>query len=183
MYDLKDIKRLRKMLGITQAELARLTGVSQSLIAKIEAGKVDPGYTKAKRIFEALESLQKKRSRKVSEIMTKDVISIDENATVSEAVELMKKYSISQLPVLSNGEVVGAISEKLLVKYLSNGEDLNALLKKKAGEIMEEPFPTLNESAPLEVAAKLLNYYPAILIMSKGKMVGIVTRSDLFKEG
>lgn len=181
MYDLSDIRKLRKMLGITQSELAKLSGVSQSLIAKIESGKVDPSYMKAKKIFEVLEGLQKKRSRKVSEIMTRRVISVDEWASVSEAIDLMKKHAISQLPVLSKGEVVGAVSEKLLVKHISNGKNVDELLKKRVGEIMEDPFPTLNEDAPVEVAAKLLNYYPAVLITAKGKMAGIVTRSDLFR--
>lgn len=181
MYDLSDIRKLRKMLGITQSELARLSGVSQSLIAKIESGKVDPSYMKAKKIFEVLESLQKKQSRKVSEIMTRKVISVDEEESVSVAIDLMNKHAISQLPVLSKGEVVGAVSEKLLVHYISNGKEVDELLKKKVKEIMEDPFPTLNEDAPVEVAAKLLNYYPAVLITAKGKMVGIVTRSDLFR--
>ena len=155
--------------------------MSQSLIAKIESGKVDPSYMKAKKIFEVLESLQKKQSKKVSEIMTKKVISIDESKMVSMAIDLMDRHAISQLPVLSKGEVVGAVSEKLLVKYISNGKEVDELLKKKVKDVMEDPFPTLNEDAPVEVAAKLLNYYPAVLITAKGKMVGIVTRSDLFR--
>lgn len=181
MYDLADIKKLRKILGVTQSELAKLSGVSQSLIAKIESGRVDPSYMKAKKIFEVLESLQKKRSRKVSEIMTRKVVSVDERANVAEAISLMNRYAISQLPVLSGKEIVGSISEKLLVKYISNGKEVDELLKKSVSEIMEDPFPTLNEDAPVEVAAKLLNYYPAVLITAKGRMVGIVTRSDLFR--
>lgn len=181
MYDLSDIKKLRKLLGITQAKLANLSGVSQSLIAKIEAGKVDPSYMKAKKIFEVLESLQKRQSTKISEIMTKNVISVTEETTVGETIRIMREKAISQLPVLKGGEVVGSISEKTLVQYISKGEDISKLLSKKVKEVMEDPFPMLNEDAPVDVAAKLLNYYPAILVISRGKMVGIVTHSDLFR--
>ena len=48
MFELNEISRLRKQLGLTQAELAKLSGVSQSLIAKLEAGKIEPSYSKAK---------------------------------------------------------------------------------------------------------------------------------------
>ena len=40
MFEIDDIVRLRKQLGLTQTELAKLSGVSQSLITKMEAKKV-----------------------------------------------------------------------------------------------------------------------------------------------
>lgn len=181
LYELSDIKRLRKMLGVTQAGLAKLSGVSQSLIAKIESGKVDPSYMKAKRIFEVLEHLQRREAIRVSEIMTKNVIYVNEESTVSEAIKVMKKKAISQMPVLRGGEVVGTISEKVLVQKISEGSEVSELLKKKVKEVMEEPLPTLSETASMDIAAKLLNYYPAVLITSRGEMVGIITRSDLFR--
>ena len=54
MLELNDIARLRKQLGLTQPELAQLSGVSQSLIAKLEAGKIEPSYTKVKSIIDTL---------------------------------------------------------------------------------------------------------------------------------
>ena len=42
MFEIDDIVRLRKQLGLTQTELAKLSGVSQSLITKMEAKKVEP---------------------------------------------------------------------------------------------------------------------------------------------
>ncbi|MBI2079314.1 helix-turn-helix domain-containing protein, partial [Candidatus Micrarchaeota archaeon] len=44
--DVSKLGSLRRKLGITQKELAKLAGVSQSLIAKIEMGKIDPAYSK-----------------------------------------------------------------------------------------------------------------------------------------
>ena len=45
MHNLDEISKLRKKLGISQSELSELSGVSQSLIAKLEAKKIDPSYT------------------------------------------------------------------------------------------------------------------------------------------
>lgn len=52
---LDEIAKRRKLLGLTQKQLAKIAGVSQSFIAKIESGKIDPSYSKAKAIFDTLE--------------------------------------------------------------------------------------------------------------------------------
>ena len=49
---LEDIARRRRQLGLKQGELAKAAGVSQSLIAKLEAGSIDSSYTKVKTIFD-----------------------------------------------------------------------------------------------------------------------------------
>ena len=67
--NLEEIKRLRKKYHLNQKELARRANVSQSLIAKIEAGTVEPSFSKAMQIFEALEQLREKE-----EIKTRDII-------------------------------------------------------------------------------------------------------------
>ena len=56
-YELEEIKKIRKKLGMTQTELANRAGVSQSLIAKIESARIDPTYTKTQKIFAALRDL------------------------------------------------------------------------------------------------------------------------------
>ena len=51
-------------MGLTQTDLAKKANVSQSLIAKIESGKIDPTFTKTKKIFETLSYLEKKEEVK-----------------------------------------------------------------------------------------------------------------------
>ena len=51
MLDPKDIAKIRKRLGMTQNQLSEISGVSQSLIAKIEANKVAPTYRIVKKIW------------------------------------------------------------------------------------------------------------------------------------
>ena len=55
---LKDIAKRRRQLCLKQTELAKAAGVSQSLIAKLEAGTIDSSYTKVKAIFDVLEHLE-----------------------------------------------------------------------------------------------------------------------------
>jgi len=182
MYELTDLKGMRKVLGLTQAELAKLSGVSQSLIAKIEAGKVDPSYTRTKKIFEILESFEKKAGRCAKDIMEADLITTDFDAAVSDAVKIMHAKAISQLPILRSGEVVGSLSEKNLVEKIASGDGVEDILIKRVDEIMDDPFPTVSEDTPLELVAKMLNYYGAVLVLSSGKPAGIITRSDLLKK-
>ena len=61
---LEDIAKRRRQLGLKQSELAKMAGVSQSLIAKLEAGTIDSSYTKVKTIFDILERLEPKQKSK-----------------------------------------------------------------------------------------------------------------------
>jgi len=177
---IKDLQKMRKMLGLTQSELAKLSGVSQSLIAKIEAGKIDPSFSKTMTIFETLQKLQLKNSKKVKNVMTKEVVFADAESSVGEVVKLMYKHAISQMPVLSGDEVIGSVSEKVLIKKLST-EESKSLFIKKVKEVMEPPFPTVNEDTPIDLLIPMLNFYPAILVMRGKSIAGIVTRADLLK--
>lgn len=179
--EIKDIARKRKFLGLTQTELARLAGVSQSLIAKIEAGKTETSYSKAKAIFDTLERLRLKGTKRASDVMVKDIISVYSDDTVERAVNLMNEHAISQMPVFEKGAIVGSISERILVKLVSNGHSFQKLLKGKVRDVMNDSFPTVAEDTPVELLSSLLNFYPAVLVTRKDKAMGLVTRSDLLR--
>ena len=72
--EISNIKIRRQRLGIKQGELAELSKVSQSMITKLEKGKLEPSYTIAKRIFLALDSLEHKKENKCSDIMTSKLL-------------------------------------------------------------------------------------------------------------
>lgn len=178
---LRDIQKMRKILGLTQNELAKISGVSQSLIAKIERGSIDPSFSKTMAIFKTLQRLQVKNSKKVGNVMTRDVISVDSDSTVDEVVKLMHKHAISQMPVLSKDEVIGSVSEKVLIKKLSDEEGSRKLFREQVKKVMEPPFPTVDEDTPVELLIPMLNFYPAILVMKGKDIIGVVTRADLLK--
>ncbi len=172
-YDLAEIKKIRKSLGLTQSELAKKASVSQSLIAKIEAGKIDPTFTKTKKIFETLDLLQNKEEIKAGELMNSNIISVAPDTTIRESIEKMKKFSISQMPVLDNTHIVGLVSESTLLDALISGKS------KKIQEIMEETPPTVSKTASIKVVSSLLRHYPVVLVSDSGKLAGLITKADL----
>ncbi len=163
---LDEIPKKRKALGLTQSKLAQLAGVSQSIIAKIESGTVDPSYSIAKRLVEALEkeSIQTSRPR-VSEIMSKPVISVSKTQLVRDAVDLMRKRGYSQLPVFDGNRCVGSISEKTILDR----------------DIMDSPLPTVNDDTPLEMVLGLLQGNYGVLVTKGENTIGILTKSDILK--
>ena len=178
---LKEVAKKRKILGLTQQKLARLAGVSQSLIAKLESHKIDPSYSKFKAIFDALEQLQTETEVRAEEILQNNVIGVQKSIPVSKAVQTMAHYGYSQLPVFDGEHPVGSISEKTIIGEVSAGKDLNQISTRSVGEVMEEGFPMVGEDAPMPLISSLLQVYPAVLISKKGTVVGIVTKADLLK--
>jgi len=172
-YELNEIKKIRKNLELTQTDLAKKANVSQSLIAKIESGKIDPTYTKTQKIFQTLNDLENKEEVKAEEIMNKKIVSISPTEDIKNSISKMKKYDISQMPVVENDNVVGLISESTL---------LNALLDKKfkkVSEIMEESPPIVSKNASIQLISNLLRHYPMVMVSDSGKLIGLVTKSDL----
>lgn len=182
MLEAKDVARLRRQLNLSQSELARMSGLSESLIAKIESGKVDPPYSKMKVLIETLQRLQRRTTRKVKEVMSKDVMSVQAKDKVRDATALMRKHAISQLPVFDGDRIVGSISEKTILTWLSEKEGPEKLFQRRVKEVMDDPFPTVVEDTPIELIYPMLTFYPAVLVARKDKVVGIVTKADLLKE-
>jgi predicted transcriptional regulator len=179
---LEEVGRKRRLIGLTQQQLARLAGVSQSLIAKLESGKIDPSYTKVKAILDALERLHTESEVLAEEVLHEGVIKVQKSELVSKAVQTMAEHGISQLPVFDGKHSVGSISEKTIVGKVSAGKDLSQISKLPVSDIMEEAFPQVGEDAPLPLISSLLQVYPAVLISTKGKVIGIVTKADLLKK-
>lgn len=179
---LKEIELKRKNLGLNQKQLAKLAGVSQSFIAKIEAGKINPSYEKTKLIFDILESLERRREMKVEQIMHREVVGVDKKDSVAKVARLMSETGYSQLPVFNEEKkVVGSVTEKTILDRIVKAKDPKELSNLPVEEIMESAFPTLDEKSPIEAASFLLQYSPAVLVVSKGEVVGIVTKADLLK--
>lgn len=181
MLEPKDIARVRKQLGLTQAQLAKLSGVSQSLIAKIESGKLDPSFSKLKALSDTLERLRRKNQRKAKDIMTTSIIKVDVDTPIREAVRLMTANAISQLPVFEGDRPVGSICDRTVVKALADAPSPKLILKKRSEEIMEPPFPTVDEETPVDLLYDLLNFYQAVLVTRRDSIVGIITKADLLK--
>src|SRR5208283_837306 len=121
---LDEIAKRRRQLGLKQSELAKMAGVSQSLIAKLEAGTIDSSYTKVKTIFDVLERLEVKSKIQTEKIIHNQVVSVQREDQVSKVVKLMKDYGYSQIPVFEGKHSVGSISEKAILRQILAGKDL-----------------------------------------------------------
>jgi predicted transcriptional regulator len=169
-------------LGLTQAKLAELAGVTQAYIAKIEAGMADPRASTLERISDALEKESVEGDRiSAGQIMSSPIIYVRPEDRIERAVRLMELHDISQLPVLEGGVQVGSISEATLVRKITSGEDISKLLKNSVSDVMDEPFPTVKKDAPMDIVYHLLEHEPALVVIEHGRAVGIVTKADIFK--
>ena len=178
---LEDIAKRRRQLGLKQSELAKMAGVSQSLIAKLEAGTIDSSYTKVKTIFDMLERLEFKTKVQADEVLHKNVVTVQKKEPISKVVKLMKEHGYSQIPVFEGKHSVGSISEKAILRQILAGKDLEQISKLPTEEIMEEAFPQINEDAPLSLISSLLQTYSAVLVSKKGGVIGIITKADLLR--
>ena len=181
--DLSEISRLRRSLGLTQAQLATLAGVSQSAIAKIERSQMIPSYELAKKLIETLHRQLEKVEPEVvaSKVRTRAVYSVTPEATLQEAAEVMRGRGFSQLPVIKDGRNVGNLTEGTIAKLILEGKSLKDLAQIRASQVMEAPLPTVDEGAPVSIIAALLQRYPAVLVVRGGEIAGIVAKSDLMK--
>ena len=172
-YELEEVKKIRKTLGLTQTDLANRAGVSQSLIAKIESGRIDPTYTKTKKIFAALSELEKKEEIKAGQLMTTKLVSVSPGDAIKEVIAKMKKFQISQLPVIDEHKLIGLVSESTILEALLNSKST------KVKEVMQEAPPIVSKTTSVQVVSSLLKHFPMVVVSEEGKLVGLITKSDL----
>ncbi len=173
LSDIKEIKKLRKKFGLTQSELASISGVSQSLITKIESGKLDPKYSNATKIFSTLNKFTEKNETKASMVMQKKVISLSPEDDVIKAVNQMKRHGISQVPVIKGETLVGFVSDAILIDSILHDKQT------KIKDIMHDPPPVVSDNTPLRIIIGILRFYPFVIVSETGIIKGIVTKADV----
>jgi predicted transcriptional regulator len=178
---LEEIGRRRKLLDLSQKELAKISGVSQSMIAKIESSRISPSYLKTKAIFDTLESLERRNEMKAKDISHSKVVGVQVNDAVAKAIRVMREAGFSQLPVFNGSQVVGSLTEKIILDRLFSAPKPDEVSRQTVEKIMEEAFPTVSEETPLSMVSALLQYAPAVLVSRRGHVQGIITKADLLK--
>ena len=174
----EDLRRMRKNTGLTQKELAKKAGVSQSLIARIETKSVDPRLSTLQKIVDAL--LIEVEGGLAGDIMKSPVITVDVKDQVRDVVKLMRKNGISQIPVLRDTIIVGSIQESTILERFALTKDFKEIFDLTVDRIMEDPFPIVRDNDDVnEVIDLLFKGYPAILVRSGDKLIGIITKIDV----
>lgn len=176
LAEINEIKILRRRHNLTQSQLAKLSGVSQSLIAKLEAGVMDPSYSNFRKIFDVLTGLGEKKEVKAGDIVSAKIISIGRNKSLDEAIKKMKLYGISQVPVMEKNNVIGLVAETGVIESIHQGKDVKKLI---ITDVMEEAPPTVPLKTPLRIVTELLRVSPLIVITDKGRLRGVITKADV----
>ncbi len=111
-----------------------------------------------------------------------DLVHTHPGETVRDAIEIMTKYGVSQLPVLSAeppvviGEVVGAVDERSLLDQVFSGE---ASMTDPVGKFIGAPLGLIGVHEAVSVARAALSKSDALLVTEDGKPIAVVTRQDL----
>ncbi|PHN05018.1 pyridoxal-phosphate dependent enzyme [Flavilitoribacter nigricans] len=110
----------------------------------------------------------------------KQFFSVSASETVRQAFAVMKEHDISQMPVMKDEEVVGSITENIVLNYLLDNPFNHS--EKTVETIMGDPFPLVNSDMPFSQ----LNHYinkstPAVLVKDTAGTLHVVTKYDIIQ--
>ncbi|MDH2910365.1 MAG: cystathionine beta-synthase [Candidatus Eremiobacteraeota bacterium] len=105
------------------------------------------------------------------------MIVLDERETVQRALDILRKYEISQIPIMRGKEQIGSVNDVAVMQAVFDRSDI---VHRQVSEVMGRPFPSLDSGEPLESAYKLLTLANhAIVVTDADEPVGVVTRQDI----
>ncbi|HET7763049.1 MAG TPA: pyridoxal-phosphate dependent enzyme, partial [Phycicoccus sp.] len=111
-----------------------------------------------------------------------DLVHTHPSETLRDAIEILREYGVSQMPVVKaeppvvSGEVAGAVSERDLLEALFTGK---AHLADPVERHMGPGLPLVGSGEPVATARHELEGSDAVLVVEDGKPVGVLTRADL----
>jgi cystathionine beta-synthase len=111
-----------------------------------------------------------------------ELVHVHPTETVREAIDILREYAVSQVPVVQAeppvmaAEVVGSVVERDLLDALFAGR---ASLADRLDKHMSPPLPQLGWGETVAVAMDALLHAGAAVVLDDGKLVGVLTRQDL----
>jgi predicted transcriptional regulator len=174
-----EIRKRRLSLGIGLGELARAVGRSEATISRIERGRIRPSYELVRKMLTYLDEREGEAAPHLTarDLLNPVIVTVDADTPLVEAARLMERGGYSQLPVLEEGRVTGALSETSLLRALATPQGRRARVR----DVQEEAYPTVDAAFPADLLAILLTRYPAIVVNVRGQLKGIVTKTDLIR--
>jgi cystathionine beta-synthase len=144
---------------------------------------LEHGFVERKTPLPTVEALLK--SKRLEEADVPALITISAHQKVGEAIDTMQQYSISQLPVVRDGQVesladvIGSLQDRDLLDRVFKNPDA---LHEDVANAMQPPLGAVDAGDSLdEVFARLTGRTNAVVVARAGKPVGVVTRSDLLE--
>lgn len=120
-------------------------------------------------------------SLQVKDVMVTNIITIEAEATVKNAVELMEKHDIGCLIVINYGNPIGIVTERdMLKKVLLLRRDSG---KTKVGNVMSAPLITSHPQTDIRDAVRLMNErrIKKLPVLEDGKLIGLVSLTDVMR--
>jgi cystathionine beta-synthase len=174
-----------KRLGPGATILTMIPDSGRSYMSKFydDNWMLEHGFVERKTPLPTVEALL--RSKRVEEADVPALITISAHQKVGEAIDTMQQYSISQLPVVRDGQVesladvIGSLQDRDLLDRVFKNPDA---LHEDVANAMQPPLAAVEASDSLEeVFAQLTGRTNAVVVARGGKPVGVVTRSDLLE--
>jgi cystathionine beta-synthase len=116
---------------------------------------------------------------------TPQLVTISAHQKVAEAIDVMERYSISQLPVVRDGElasladVIGSLQDRALLDLVFKNADA---LHEDVAIAMQGPLQAVDADASVdEIVTALTGGTNAVVVADRGRPVGVITRSDLLE--
>ncbi|MBW2428827.1 MAG: CBS domain-containing protein [Deltaproteobacteria bacterium] len=116
----------------------------------------------------------------VKDIMAKKIVSVESTVNVGDAIKLMAERNIGSVVVTRDGEMVGILTERDVLKKCYAPGQYTAM---KAGEVMSEPLITIRGDAAIGDAADLMAEKNArrLLVTENDKIQGIISQRDVME--
>ena len=142
---------------------------------------MNPSYDVVKKVFEYLDNMEQPKAGLAKDVEKRDLVWIRKGEKIKEAAEKMRLHGFSQLPVRDDREeiCVGSLSERQIVQGILRASDPKTFYEKQVSEVMQDQFPVVDENMSVNAVALLLQHSQAVLTARRGKVVGIITASDL----
>jgi cystathionine beta-synthase len=172
-------------LGPDARVLAMLPDSGRSYLSKYLDDKwmLEHGFLERDAPAATVAELLRSKTREEADVPA--LVTISSHQKVGEAIDVMQRYSISQLPVVRDGElgtladVIGALQDRDLLDRVFRNADA---LHEDVVSAMQPPLATVEASASVdEIVAALTGGTNAVVVASDGRPVGVVTRSDLLE--
>ena len=120
-----------------------------------------------------------KGSLRIVDVMIREVVTIDENVSVKEAVDIMNQFEIGSIIATRKGKAVGIITERdLLKRIIAEGKNAKKTMVK---DIMSSPLIVIAPNTSLEEAARLMfeKKIKKLLVIDQNRLVGLVSLTDI----